>query len=366
MEVEVRGAEHVHGLLREKAGVLITPNHSSHADAIALYSASDQLDSPFYVMAAWQNLHYCHWIKRVILRHHGVFSVDREGADLAAVRQARSVLEKERHPLVIFPEGEVYHTNERVTPFRDGPGAIALMAARKADRAVYCVPCALRYEYLQDPTPELLSLMDELETAVHWRPRPHLDLAERVYQLAEAILALKEIEFCGRTFEGRVPQRIAQLIEAVLQPIESRYEIDSGGLTVPERVKAVRRHAIKKLEELADDDPARQAWINDLDDVFLVIQAFSYPGDYVTEKPSVERIAETLDKLEEDLLRESATIRGQRRATIIFGKPIQAPSQKRGGLSGEELTDQLEGEVQRLLDECCGRHGSSSAISGAV
>ena len=351
VELEVRGTEHIRSLLAENAGVLITPNHSCHADATALYAASDELGVPFYVMAAWQVLHFASPIKRLILRHHGVFSVDREGTDMAALRQAREVLESKPNPLVIFPEGEVYHINERVTPFREGPGSIALMAARKADRPVYVVPCAMRYVYTKDPTPELLKLMDELEAAVYWRPRPDLDLSERVYHLAEAALALKEIEFCGKTFDGRVPERITHLIECILSPIESRYDLKAGNRTVPERVKAIRNKAIKSLEDLNPDDPAREKWFNDLDDVFLVIQAFSYPGDYVAEKPTIERVAETLDKFEEDMLRESATIRGERKATIIFGKPISVPAEK-GSMSGEELTNRMEQEVQRLLDEC--------------
>ena len=351
IEIEVRGKEHIARLLDENAGVLITPNHSCHADATALYAASDELGVPFYVMAAWQVLHFSSFMKRMILRHHGVFSVDREGTDMAALRQAREVLEDKPNPLVIFPEGEVYHINERVTPFREGPAAIALMAARKADRPIYCVPCAMRYRYTKDPTAELLKLMDELEEAVYWRPRPDLDLPERVYRLAEGALALKEIEFRGATSQGRVPERIAGLTEAILSPIEARYELKPGDRTVPERVKSVRSHAIKQLEELGENDSAREKWLNDLDDVFLVIQAYSYPGDYVAAKPTIERIAETLDKFEEDMLRESATIRGERSATIVFGEPIPVPA-KKGSLTGEQLTSQLEQDVQRLLDEC--------------
>ena len=351
MEIDVRGSHLVAPLIKDNAGILITPNHSCHADATVLYAASDELGVPFYVMAGWQVLHFSSFMKRMILRHHGVFSVDREGTDLAALRQARTVLEEEPNPLVIFPEGEVYHINERVTPFREGPSSIALMAARKTDRPIYCVPCAMSYRYTKDPTPELLELMDELETAVYWRPKPQLDLAERVYQLAEAALALKEIEFCGKTSRGRVPERVANLIEAILAPIESRYGLEQTSLTVPERVKGVRNQAIKSLEKLEESDPARENWLNDLDDVFLVIQAYSYPGDYVAEKPTIERVAETLDKFEEDMLRESATIRGERKATIVFGEPIRVPAQK-GVMSGEQLTSQLEQEVQRLLDEC--------------
>ncbi len=39
-----------------------------------------------------------------------------------------------------------------------------------------------------------------------------------------------------------------------------------------------------------------------MDTVFLIVQLYSYPGDYLLEHPSTERVAETLDKLEEDVL----------------------------------------------------------------
>lgn len=349
--IDVKGLDGVRQLIDANAGILITPNHSSHADSVALYAASDELGTPFYVMAAWQVFHFAGLLKRKILRHHGCFSVDREGADLTALRQARTVLEEKPNPLVIFPEGEVYHTNQRVTPFREGPSAIAMMAARKADRPIYCVPCAMRYRYVEDPTPELLELMDQLEMAVYWRPKRDLPLPTRIYQLAEAMLALKEIEFCEQTGSGPLPDRIQKLIECILGPIESRCETCGTGKTVPERVKAVRNCVISKLEELPEVAPERQAWYDVLDDVFLVIQAYSYPGDYVGEAPTIERIAETLDKFEEDLLgRETATVRGQRRVTVRFGEPIEVPKRK-GRMTGAELTNLLEQQVQSLLND---------------
>jgi len=88
--------------------------------------------------------------------------VDREGSDLHAFKRAVQVLSEERFPLVIFPEGEVYHINDRVTPFREGPAVIALTAIKNGDRPNYVVPCAIKYQYLDDPTPELETLMTEL------------------------------------------------------------------------------------------------------------------------------------------------------------------------------------------------------------
>ena len=66
------------------------------------------------------------------------------------------------------------------------------------------------------------------------------------------------------------------------------------------RVKICRREIIKQMEE-ADSDTLNQMHI-DLDDLFMVIQLYSYPGDYVDANPSIERMAETLDKFEEDIL----------------------------------------------------------------
>ena len=356
MEVEVRGLEHVRGAVDQGKGILITPNHSSHADCFALYGAAEALELPFYVMVAWQVFARGNWLRRLVLQHHGCFSVDREGTDLRAVRQARDVLISAPCPLAIFPEGEVYHVNDRVMPFREGPAAIALMAAKKADRPVVCVPCAIKYRYVQDPTPELTELMARLEQALLWRPRPDLTLPQRVYHLAEGVLALKEIEFLGETHAGPLPDRIRNLIEFVLGRVEARHGLDRGGATIPERVKAVRRTAIEGLAELAADDPARRPFEEDLDDAFLAVQAFSYPGNYVAEEPTIERIAETLDKFEEDILGVSAaTIRGTRRADVTFGEPIAVEAKRSGKDAARKLTLQLEGEVQRLLNEAAGR-----------
>src|SRR5208283_4303910 len=155
VEVEVRGLEHVQKAVSQGSGVLITPNHCSHADAFALYGAADALGISFYVMVAWQVFARSNWFRQLALRQHGCFSVDREGTDVNAIRQARDVLVSGTCPLVIFPEGEVYHVNDRVMLFREGPAGIALMAAKKAARPIVCVPCAIKYRYLEDPTPEL-------------------------------------------------------------------------------------------------------------------------------------------------------------------------------------------------------------------
>ena len=81
---------------------------------------------------------------------------------------AQDILKNKKHPLVIFPEGEVYHCNDRVTPFREGAAALSVFAARKSERPIVAIPCAMKYRYTKDPTPELLALMTQLEHSIHW------------------------------------------------------------------------------------------------------------------------------------------------------------------------------------------------------
>lgn len=349
--VDVTGEKHLRRVIDEGCGILITPNHSAHADALALYAAADQIGCLLYFMAAWQVLGLANPLRRLILRHHGCFSVHREGSDLKAFKCAVDLLQNGDYPLVIFPEGEVYHLNEKVTPFREGPAAIALAAARKATRKIVCIPCGLRYHYTRSPVAGLEQVMADLERSFTWRPTPEEPLDRRIYRFAEGIMSLKELEYTGQTEQGPLPDRVNRLTDTILSRIESRYDMTAKG-TTPERVKALRQRAIKLVEESTEHSPERQQANADLADVYLVIQMFSYPGDYVAGRPCVERMAETLDKFEEDILgRQTATIRGQRRATVTFGEPIEVTADRKQKHAIEDLTQQVEDHVQGLLDQ---------------
>src|SRR5438034_11778790 len=113
--------------------------------------------------------------------------------------------------------------------------------------------------------------------------------------------------------------------------------------SVPLRVKTLRRSLLEKMcdEQMSDDD--RRAAKDALDDLHLVLQLYSYPGDYVSTKPSVERIAETVEKFEEDLL-GIATPKGKRRATVKLGEPLDVKrhTAARARKAADELTGRLE------------------------
>ena len=98
LEIEVRGLEHLRAVVESGHGVLITPNHSGHADTFILYHAADEIARPFYFMAAWQVLGLTNPVRRAVLRWHGCFSVDREGTDLTAFKRVGQLVAVIDHP----------------------------------------------------------------------------------------------------------------------------------------------------------------------------------------------------------------------------------------------------------------------------
>lgn len=352
VELDIAGSEHVQAALASGAGVLVTPNHSFHYDSYVLIEAAHRVGRPFHFLTAWQVFAMSKWFEQRVLQWHGCYSINREASDLVAFKTSVDILRESPHPLVIFPEGDIYHNNDRVTPFRDGAAAIAMSAAKKAPRPIVCIPAALKCFYLDDPTPELTHLMTRLEESLHWRPRTDLPLGERIYRFAEGLLALKEYEELGQPQAGRVNDRTIRLAETVVSRLERQHGVANRGGIIPERVKEVRRAVIKALEQ-DDTSPAAKSKLSaDLDDLFFVIQLFSYPGDYVAERPTIERIAETLDKFEEDVLRaDFPGIRGTRRAVVRFGEPIEVPREREARDAVEKWTDLVESRVQGLLDE---------------
>lgn len=349
VDIEVNGLKNLRTAIDSGAGVLLTPNHPGSADAFVMLHAGDLVNRPLYFMAGWQTFAECGPVRRHVLQRHGVFSVDREGADLGAFRQSVEILKTSDNPLVIFPEGEVYHVNDRITPFREGPATIALSAARRGDRPVCIVPAAMKYLYVDDPTPALEALMDELETRMYWRPRREMPLAERIYRFAEGPLALKEMEYLGRANTGRLPDRVHTLRERILHRHETALNLTPAGST-PERIKVVRQKLLAKLEELPAESRERRRCQEGLDDVFFCVQLFSYPGDYVSERPTIERIAETIDKFAEDLLgKRRASVCADRKVVLSFGEPIPVQSGDRK-TAGKALTREMQTQVQNLLD----------------
>jgi 1-acyl-sn-glycerol-3-phosphate acyltransferase len=361
VQVEVEGIDALKRSLDSGDGVMLTPNHSFHWDSYCLLEASDLLATPFYIMTAWQVFAGSGWFERESMQRCGCFSVDREGTDMQAMKTAIDILQQRREPLVIFPEGDVYHTNDRITPLRDGAAAMALMAARKSERKVVVIPAAIKRWYLDDPMPSMLRTAEELERRLFWRPQPHRNLVDRILKIADGVLALKELERFGAAKQGDITHRISDLANAIIESAEAKYGLPQGKGMLPERVKEVRRRIIQLQSDatLAPDVLQQQSWSGDMEDMFLVTQLYSYPGDYLAANPTLERQAETLDKLEEDVLGATyPTPRGRLMVRVRFDEPIELPRGKEKKMTPGDLTQSIQSRIQCMLDGLNERHTS--------
>jgi hypothetical protein len=359
VDIDVQGLDRVQAAMARGEGVLVTPNHAGHADCFLLFEALERLPLPPQVMTAWQVFELLPRLQRLVYRHHGCFSINREANDLTAYRWSVRVLERTSAPLVIFPEGEVYHLNDYVTEFRDGTLSIAMSAVKLGKRPVACFPCALKYFFVDDPTAELAAVMDKLEQRLNLPTGDGKSLADRLRRFTAAAVSEREQQILGKSSadeRGISPDspslaaRLEALKHTVLERVEQRLAIAPLSDFLPERVKRIRQTVVERMSDTTDDGEQRQL-ADDLEQAFLAVQLYSYRPEYLDGNPSIERLSETIDKYEEDFLGvRSANIRGRKRGIIAFGEPlvIDRPGSREDVV---RLGEELRRRVQGLVDE---------------
>lgn len=355
-KIQAEGFHAVRELNEAGHAVLLAPNHSDHSDPHVVMEllARHQMRPAF--MAA-REIFEVHPVASWALQSMGVFSVDRDGPDLSAIKTAISLLESGVDPLVMFPEGEIYHHHRRLDPLNEGVASILLkVAGRIAEgKKAYLVPVGLRF--FHDPAVEatFVDRLSRLEDRIGWTPKPKMPVDERIHRLGSGILALKETEYLGYAGAGDIQSRLSHLCETLLGRVESRYPRDAKAITPPERVRALRYRIRRRLldVEKPPTHDEKEMLLDDLDRVFTALQAHSYIGDYLLEDPSLDRRAETLLKLEEDLL-GFPTYPVPRTAHVVAGEPIPVSEMLKSGElpakgGAQPLTELLEKRLSQLI-----------------
>jgi hypothetical protein len=171
-------------------------------------------------------------------------------------------------------------------------------------------------------------------------------------RIASAALGLKEFEILGLVQGGELPDRIKKFLLSILESYEGSLGIKNIGHLPSDRIAEIRRRAIAVTKNGPISIEQERELQQTLDRMFLATQLYSYPGNYLVANPTPERIAETVDKLEEDLLGVTyPTVRGNRKVFVNFGDPVPVSSSKGNAPSPAELSDSLRLRVQSLLDE---------------
>jgi Acyltransferase len=355
-EISAEGFSQVRALSEAGHAVLLAPNHSDHSDPHVILELVAREGMRAVFMAA-RELFELNPVASWALQSMGAFSVDRDGPDFAAIKAAMSLLESGRDPLVIFPEGEIYHHHRRLDFLNEGVASILLKVAGRLPpaKSAFLVPVGLQFFHDTRVAETFCGRLSKLEDRIGWIPKPSMPVDDRIRRLGSGILALKETEYLGASGAGEFQQRLNQLCETLLTEVEMSYPLDVRAVSPPERVRALRYRIRRRLldTENPPSGEVKHRLLNDLDRAFTALQAHSYMGDYLLADPTLDRRAEMVLKLEEDLF-GFPTYPVDRTARVIAGKPIpvsemlaQGTLPAKGG--ARALTELLEAKLRDLL-----------------
>ena len=351
--VECRGTEHLRRSLDAGHGILLTSNHCRPSDPMTLGMLSLNVRRPFFTMASWHLFRQSRF-QTWLLPRIGAFSVYREGLDREALKIAVGILNEAERPLLLFPEGVVSRTNDRLNNLMEGTAFIAHTAAKQRAATtppgrVVVHPVAIRYLFRGDLEATLTPVLEEIEARFSWRPPSERQLRERINRVGEALLCLKELEYLGRPQTGEAPERLGRLINCLLQPLEKEWLKGEGDGDVVARVKKLRMAILPELISGEIDEAERARRWRQLADLYLAQQLSCYPPDYIRSRPTPERLLETVERFEEDLT-DRTRIHRPLHAIIEVGEALPvSPMRERGG-GPDPLMEKIHAQLEAMLE----------------
>jgi len=305
-------------------------------------------------MASWHlfmESRFTRWLYRRI----GAFSVYREGVDREALKAAIAIVVDGRRPLVMFAEGVVSRTNDRINPLQEGLAFIARSAAKARAKAtppakVVIHPVFLRYFFDGDLAAAVTPVLEEIEQRLSWRPQGQLPVYERVCKLGQALLTLKEIEYLGEAQHGSLAERLARLIEHLLVPLEKEWLNGYRDPSVIERAKRIRTAIVPDMinGDLSEDEMARR-W-RQIADSYLAQQLYCYPADYLAENSPPERLLETVERFQEDLS-DVPPVHRPLRVVIHVAPAIEVSPTRDRGAAEDPVMRKVQESLRDLLQQ---------------
>jgi 1-acyl-sn-glycerol-3-phosphate acyltransferase len=348
--VQFTGVEKLRASIAAGHGILITPNHCRNEDPFILAPLARAAGTPFFVVAS-AHLFMGNKLQAFLLRRAGAFSIYREGMDKQAVQTCIEIIETAERPLVIFPEGHISRTNDRLTPMLEGTSLIARQAAKKRakdNKKVVVHPVATRYSFSFDIESAAAKMLDQIETRLTWRPSRGLPIHERVRKVGAGLLALKELQYLDHTQTGSIAERIVKLIDAILAPLEAEWTNNNRDGHPVARVKRLRAAILPDMikGDLPAEETARRWRL--LEDADLAQQLYHYPPDYITDGSPQARIIETVERFEEDLTGK-VTVHGPVEAHVTVGDAIEVSASRESRGEADPLMSAIETQLRAML-----------------
>jgi len=359
--VQCREVERLTASLDAGHGVLLAPNHCRLSDPLTLGVLSRSIRRNMHVMTSW-HLFKQDWFTTFMTRSIGAFSVYREGTDRQAINTAVGILVAGKRPLVVFPEGAISRHNDRLMPLMDGTSFIARTAAKrreknKAAAGVVVHPIAIRYFFTGNLEQTIMPVIHEIESHFSWYPQRDRTLIQRLQQIAQALLSLKEIEYFGQARAGDFYQRVDLLIDDELTKLEKEYDVKDQGEGTVVRVKNLRTAILPDMVRGSISTEERQRRWKQLAACYYVQQMSHYPRNYV--RPSapnmIEHILETVERFEEDFT-DRATVHSPLHAVIEVGQVIPVSS-RRDRNAADPVMEGIRAQLTEMLERLSGEAG---------
>lgn len=345
-------------------GCLVAPNHAHYADPQVTFEIARRAGRRVIFMATREAFDVCRGAQGWCLQRLGVFSVNRGGINTEAREFARSVLVNGVYDLLMFPEGEIYLLNDVVMPLKPGVARLALDAAselarRGRQRPIFIVPVAIKYRFLGDIGPALEATTSRLERQVLGEPRSG-PLYPRIVALGKALLSRAEEKYAVKPDPGSdLYERVHRLRQTLLEGLERKHlGRVQAGFDFDRARKLMIRIQGQLLEKRggpgyydAPTAPADDPLTADLDAANLCARSVAFRHDYLIQNPSPERMAETLTKLEREVLgRHIRSPLGKRRAIVRIAPPLDIQEYLARGKAGASPDEVIEAVVVRLHD----------------
>lgn len=324
--------------------------------------------------------------------------IQRGKADWTGLRSARDLFANGKFPMAAAPEGATNGLSEIISPLEPGIAQMGFWCAEdllKAGRSeqVLIVPVGIKYSYVDAPWDAIANLLSQLEAAsglpVNQGNVPSMEtLYPRLLTLAEHLLSLME-QFYTRFYHQKLPDakitdkeitdrnealahRLQALMNVALFISEQYFDLPSRG-NWNDRCRRVEQAgwnyifreefkditALSPIEKALGDRIAEEAnsrmWHMRLVESFVAVST-----NYIREKPTVDRFAETtliLWNMVAKIQGHNPTPRpqlGKQKVKITVGKPLSVsdrfPGYKANRVAAKQAVAELTNDLQQALE----------------
>jgi len=261
---------------------------------------------------------------------------------------------------VIFPEGNVYLCNDRVTPFVDGAAFIALRAQKElgSEIPVFAVPVSLKYSYTGDVREEVLNNLSDIAREFGSKLDRNAPVTDELKRISINVLVhyLKQHGQPTPQNDLKTDELIRESAGLLISSLEDKMTLaERSDDDLIARVRRIRAaiHGIRS-------DPTREeehgTASGHADEAMLALRVLGYMGGYSLSNPTLDRVAETITRLREDITSETAIPIGKREALVKICEPIDLREylgkfKESARMTITKLTAHCENAVQSGINE---------------